>query len=95
METVARLRFHSHPWTQQPLKESLDFVLMPVQQEPGCLGARVMVSEQDPRDMVLETRWVDESAFRTHATMSHTEGFLARVKPLVDQALQLDVQSAR
>jgi quinol monooxygenase YgiN len=40
---------------------------------------------RDARLFFIHSRWVDEAAFQKHADFEHTERFLKKVDPLLDQ----------
>jgi len=40
---------------------------------------------RDPRLFWIHSRWVDERAFQKHGTLPHTEWFLKKVDPLLDE----------
>jgi len=58
--------------------------------EPGCLAIASYRSVRDARLFFIHSRWVDEAAFERHATLPHTERFIALVQTLIDHPLDVN-----
>ena len=54
-----------------------------VREEPGCRQFDVMRGNDDPCMVVLYEVYDNEDAFKTHATMNHTQTFLGAAKEMI------------
>jgi quinol monooxygenase YgiN len=82
-------RFHAREGQDEAVAEALRTVMAPTRKEPGCLAIDAFQSIRDPRLFFIHSRWVDQAAFETHATLSHTVLFIARVQVLIDHPLDV------
>jgi quinol monooxygenase YgiN len=82
-------RFHARPGREDAVAAALRDVVAPSREEPGCLSIHAFRSIRDPRLFYIHSRWKDEGAFDTHATLPHTVRFLERVEPLIDHHLDV------
>jgi quinol monooxygenase YgiN len=82
-------RFHAREGQQEAVAGALQTVIAPTRQEPGCLAINAFRSVRDPRLFYIHSRWVDEAAFETHATLRHTITFIDRVQVLIDHPLDI------
>jgi len=89
VELVIFARFHARPGSEDALAEVLLDVLAPSRAEPGCLGIHAFRSIRDPRLFYIHSRWKDEAAFETHASLPHTVRFVERVEPLIGYPLEV------
>jgi quinol monooxygenase YgiN len=64
--------------------EALLEVVRPSRDEAGCVSFHVFRSMRDRRLFYIHSRWVDEAAFQTHATLAHTRRFLERMDVLLE-----------
>src|SRR5687767_14425185 len=72
MELFIFARFHARPGCEAAVAEALLAVIAPTAEEPGCLGVHALRSTRDPRLFYIHSRWRDEAAFETHASLPHT-----------------------
>jgi len=84
METFIFARFHARAGEEHAVETALRDVAGPTREEPGCLSFHVFRSTRDPRLFYVHSRFSDEGAFDTHASLPHTVRFLERVEPLID-----------
>jgi quinol monooxygenase YgiN len=89
MELFVFARFHARPGQEASLEAALRDVAGPSRAEPGCLELNPFRSKRDARLFYIHSRWVDEAAFDTHATLPHTVRFIERVQPLIDHPLDI------
>jgi quinol monooxygenase YgiN len=89
MELFIFARFHARPGCEAAVAEALLAVIAPTAEEPGCLGVHALRSTRDPRLFYIHSRWRDEAAFETHASLPHTLRFLPRVEGLIDHPLDI------
>ncbi|HTW69611.1 MAG TPA: putative quinol monooxygenase [Acetobacteraceae bacterium] len=82
-------RFHAHHGQDKMVADALRTVIAPTREEPGCLAINAFQSVRDSRLFYIHSRWVDEAAFETHATLPHTVVFLERVQGLIDHPLDI------
>ena len=82
-------RFHAREGQEGALAAALCEVMIPTNQEPGCLGATSFRANADPACFYIHSRWRDEAAFEHHATLAHTVKFLDAVEELVDQPFEI------
>jgi quinol monooxygenase YgiN len=90
MEIFVFARFRARPGNEDRVAEAILDNLPPTRAEPGCLGIQIYRSIRDPQLFFIYSRWVDEAAFETHATLPHTVRFLGRVEPLIDHPLDVN-----
>jgi quinol monooxygenase YgiN len=93
MELFIFVRVHARAGEEEKIAAAMREMLPPVRAESGCLGIDVFRATRNPRLFFIHSRWADEAAFDRHATLPHTERFLARVAPLIDH--ELDVTRTR
>lgn len=84
MEMALFARFHARPGNEDAVHAAILEVLAPTRAEPGCVSIHAFRSLRDARLYFIHSRWKDEAAFDTHATLPHTIRFIERVAPLVD-----------
>ncbi len=89
MELFIFVRFHARTGSEPALETALAEVLTPSRAEPGCLSIHAFRSTRDPRLFYIHSRWIDEAAFDTHASLPHTVRFVERVQPLIDHPLDV------
>ena len=83
-------RFHAGEGREDEVAAALREVLEPTRAEPGCRAAEAYCSARDPRLFFIHSRWRDEAAFETHATLPHTTQFIERVQTLIDHPLDIN-----
>jgi quinol monooxygenase YgiN len=88
MELFIFARFHARPGNEHAAEQALRNVLGPSRQEAGCLSIHAFRSIRDPRLFYIHSRWTDEAAFETHASLPHTVRFLESMKSLTDHPLE-------
>jgi quinol monooxygenase YgiN len=84
MELFIFGRFHAREGQEDALAAAMREVLGPTREEPGCLGIGHYRSIKDARLFYVHSRWTDEAAFETHASLPHTIRFVERAEPLID-----------
>ena len=89
MELFIFARFHARPGNEAAVAEALLDVRAPSREEPGCLSIHDFRSIRDPQLFYVHSRWQDEAAFESHASLPHTVRFLERVEPLIDHPLDV------
>jgi quinol monooxygenase YgiN len=89
MDLFVFARFHARPGSEAAVAATLRAVVAPTRQEPGCVSINVFRSTRDPGLFYIQSRWKDETAFETHASLPHTVTFLERVQPLIDHPLDI------
>jgi len=91
MELFLFARFHARPGKEAALREALEAVAAPTKLEPGCLGYGVFRSVSVPAEFYVHSRWRDKAAFELHASLPHTERFIATVESLIDHPLNVSL----
>ena len=89
LELFIFARFHAHEDQDAAVAAALRAVVIPTRAEPGCLAINAFRSTRDRRLFFIHSRWLDEAAFETHATLSHTVRFIALVQTLIDHPLEV------
>lgn len=84
MELFIFARFHALEGREAAVAAGLREQVLTVQVEPGCLAIAAYRSVRDPRLFWIHSRWIDESAFETHAELARTERFVERMQQLID-----------
>lgn len=82
-------RFHARDGCEGAVGAALHAVVVPTREERGCLAISAYRSVQDPRLFYIHSRWRDEAAFETHATLPHTTKFIELVQTLIDHPLEV------
>lgn len=82
-------RFHAKEGQQHSVAATIQEVLEPTRQEPGCLRIEAFRSSRDERLFYVHSRWKDESAFDRHAQLPHTLKFVDKVQTLIDHPLEV------
>jgi quinol monooxygenase YgiN len=90
METFIFARFHARPGAEKAVEEALREVVPPAREEIGCLGIHAYRSIRDPQVFYIHSRWINEAAFETHASLPHTVRFVERVQSLIDHAIDAE-----
>jgi quinol monooxygenase YgiN len=85
VEQYVFVRLHARQGEEVALEEAMREVTGPTREEAGCLSFHTLRSMRDPLLFFIQSRWVDEAAFRKHAELPHTVRFLKRVDALLDQ----------
>jgi quinol monooxygenase YgiN len=85
MEQFVFVRLHARQGQEQAVEEALREVMGPSREEEGCLSFHLFRSMRDARLFYIHSRWADAAAFQKHADFEHTERFLKKVDPLLDQ----------
>jgi quinol monooxygenase YgiN len=93
MELFIFAQFHARPGQDTGVESALRRVIASTRQEPGCVSINAFRSTRDTRLFYIHSRWVDETAFDNHVTLSHTVHFVDEVQPLIDH--KLDTTRAR
>jgi len=88
MEVFIFARFHARPAEEERVKQALQEVVPPTQDEEGCLSIHVFRSIRDPQVFYLHSRWRSEEAFETHTRLPHTARFVQRVEFLLDHKVE-------
>jgi quinol monooxygenase YgiN len=83
-------RFHGRPGNEAAVASALQDVIAPTRAEPGCRSAEAYQSVRDPQLFFIHSRWSEETAFETHATLPHTKRFIERVQALIDHPLDVN-----
>lgn len=84
MELFIFVHFHGRPSAEKAVEEALHEVVTSTREETGCVSIHAFRSIRDPQLFYIHSRWTNEAAFETHATLPHTVRFIERVKPLID-----------
>ena len=71
------------------LATTIQEVLGPTRQEPGCLSIEAFASRQDQRLFHIHSRWKDEAAFDHHLQLPHTIRFLNAIQGLLDRPIDV------
>ena len=82
-------RFHAREGEAEAVAAALRAVVPPSRAEPGCLAIQAFRSTRDDRLHFIHSRWADEAAFDHHATLPHTQRFIATVQKLIDHPLDV------
>lgn len=82
-------RFHACEGQEQAVASAIRDAVTASREEPGCLAIEGFRSTRDPWLFYIHSRWVDEAAFESHATLPHTVRFVERVGPLIDHPLEV------
>ena len=82
-------RFHAKEGLQKEVAATIQEVLSPTRQEPGCVSINAFCASQNPRLFYIHSRWKDEAAFDHHAQLPHTVRFVERVQPFIDHPLEV------
>jgi quinol monooxygenase YgiN len=82
-------RFRAKEGLQDAVESSIQEVLIPTRQEPGCLSIVAFGAIRDPRLFYVHSRWKDEPAFDHHAQLTHTVRFVQKVQALIDHPLEV------
>lgn len=82
-------RFHAKPELQDEVAATINEVLTPTGQEPGCLSINAFSATQDSRLFYIHSRWKDEAAFNQHAQLPHTVRFVDKVQNLIDHPMEV------
>jgi quinol monooxygenase YgiN len=91
MELFLFARFHARPGQEAALREAIEAVEVATKSEPGCLGYGVFRSVRVQGEFYVHSRWRDQAAFDLHASLPHTQRFIAAVESLVDQPLSISL----
>ena len=89
MELFIFARFHARDGQDAAVAAAMRAVVAPTRAEPGCLAINAFRSTRDQRLFFIHSRWVDEAAFETHATLPHTVKFIELVQTLIDHPLEV------
>ncbi|HEX4544886.1 MAG TPA: putative quinol monooxygenase [Candidatus Acidoferrum sp.] len=84
MEQFVFVRLRARVGEESSVVEALLEVVRPSRDEAGCVSFHVFRSMRDRRLFYIHSRWVDEAAFQTHATLAHTRRFLERMDVLLE-----------
>jgi quinol monooxygenase YgiN len=87
MELFLFARFHARPGQDAALRDAIRAVQAPTRMEPGCLSYRAFRSVREEGEFYVHSRWRDEAAFELHASLPHTQRFIATVESLIDHPL--------
>ena len=71
------------------MTETIQEVLAPTRQEPGCLNIDAFRSMRDQGVFYIHSRWKDEAAFDQHLQLPHTVRFLESIQPLLAQTMEV------
>ena len=82
------VRFDPLPGKEAAFRDELLRVNEPSRAEPGCLHIDVFESLREPFVFAIHSEWVDEASFELHATLPHTERFLAATETLLTHPVQ-------
>jgi quinol monooxygenase YgiN len=88
MELYIFARFHAQEGREDEVEAALREVVPLARAEPGCRAIGAYRSRRDSRLFYIQSCWVDEAAFETHADLPHTVRFIERVTPLIDHAFE-------
>ena len=91
MELFLFARFHARPGNEAALRDAIEAVEAPTKLEPGCLGYGAFRSLRVPGEFYVHSRWRDQAAFDLHASLPHTQRFVAAVEPLIDHPLSVSL----
>jgi quinol monooxygenase YgiN len=82
-------RFHAREGLQEAVAATIQEVLQPTRQEPGCLSIHAYSAIRDPRLFYVHSHWKDEAAFDHHAQLPHTVRFVEKIQSLIDHPLDV------
>ena len=82
-------RFHAKEAEQDSVAATIQEVLGPTRQEPGCLSIDAFGATEDVRLFYIHSRWKTEAAFDLHARLPHTVRFVEQVQTLIDHPLEV------
>ena len=82
-------RCYAKEGLQGSMAATIQAVLSPTRQEPGCLMIEAFGSTRDQRLFYIHSRWKDESAFDRHLQLPHTVNFLAAIQASLDQPMDV------
>jgi quinol monooxygenase YgiN len=74
---------------QQSVATTIQEVLGPTRQEPGCLMIDAYRETRDQRLFCIHSRWKDEAAFDSHLQLPHTIQFLNAIQGLLDRPIDV------
>ncbi len=89
MELFIFARLHARPGNEGAVAEALLDVIVSTREEAGCLSIHAFQSVRESQLFYIHSRWKDEAAFDYHAGLPHTERFIQRVDPLIDNPLEV------
>jgi quinol monooxygenase YgiN len=84
VEQFVFVRLRARAGEESSVEGALLEVVGPSRDEAGCVSFHVFRSMRDRRLFYIHSRWVDEAAFQTHASLPHTRRFLGRVDVLLE-----------
>lgn len=82
-------RCYAKDGLQHSMAATIQEVLQPTRQEPGCLMIEAFGSTRDPRLFFIHSRWKDEAAFDRHLQLPHTLRFLEAIQALIDEPMDV------
>jgi quinol monooxygenase YgiN len=82
-------RCYAQQGLQHSMAATIQAVLGPTRQEPGCLMIEAFGSTRDERLFYIHSRWKDESAFDNHLQLPHTIRFLEAIQASIDQPMDV------
>lgn len=82
-------RFHARAGCEEAVMDAMRAVAPPSRAEAGCLAIGFYRSVRDPLEFFLHSRWADEAAFDLHASLPHTQRFMATMPPLIDHPFRI------
>ena len=88
MEMFIFTRFDSQPGRSGAFEEVLREVVAASRKEEGCLSIHAFRSIRNSNVFYIHSRWKDEAAFDTHASLPHTLRFIEQAEPLLDHEIQ-------
>lgn len=80
-------RFHARSGQESKVRSLVVAILDPVRREPHCLSVHAYAATDDPRLFLITSHWVSEIDHHRHRTLPHTQEFLAKMEPLVDEPM--------
>jgi len=79
-------RYYMNEGTEEQALELLKSVIPLARQELGCLTYTVNQSTDDPRQLMLFERYVDEAAFLVHLSTPYVQEIvLGKVVPMIEK----------
>jgi len=91
MELFLFARFHARQGKEAAVREAIQAVEVPTRLEPGCLAYGAYESVRVPGEFFVHSRWLDQAAFELHASLPHTQEFVATVESLIDHPLSVSL----
>jgi quinol monooxygenase YgiN len=82
-------RCHAGEGLRDSVAATIQEVLIPTRQEPGCLKIDAFGSTGDQRLFYIHSRWEDEAAFDHHLQLPHTKRFLDAIQASIDQPMDV------